>query len=189
MIAQLKMINLNAKMTAKSGKTFSGVEVTYQAQPTAKYGEKPPTTRFLFNDNPVARGLQNMKSGDWVEIKFDNDQFKTPLSIETITDPSSSPSTASSPKSGGSTWGKKDEGTEKRIARAVAIKEATQLVLAMVTAGSFPKTKAAQKEFLAQQVLEVAVQYEPYLTLSEQSDDLEKPEMGDDDFEQEGFED
>jgi hypothetical protein len=132
--------------------------------------------------------LGNFKSGDWVDIKFDSDQFKTPLSISPTTAPSGEPASATPPKSNAGGWGKKDEGTEKRIARAVAIKEATQIVLAMITAGSFPKTKAAQKEFLAQQVLEVAQQYEPYLTLTEESEELEKPDMGSEGFEQEDFE-
>ena len=180
MIAQLKVINLNAKMKSKSGKSFSGVEVTYQPQPY-KGEVKEPVTRFLFSNNPVAKGLQGFKAGDWAEIKFDTDQYRTPLSIDKASEPGAS-------KTSTATFAPRDDTTNLRIARAVAIKEATVLALAMAAGDAFPKTKIKSKEFMAQQVLEIAQLYEPYLTLTEQSDELEMPEIGEDDFDQEGFE-
>ena len=69
MIAQLKAINLKAVKRTEGGKSYTGVEVTYQGQPY-KGQEKPPTTRFLFSNNPVAQALANFQSGDWVDVSL-----------------------------------------------------------------------------------------------------------------------
>jgi len=186
MICQLKSINLNATKRSAAGKSYTGVEVVYQGQPY-KGVEKEPTTRFLFSDNPVAQSLANFKVGDWVEIKFDTDKFKTPLSIskQAGSEEASAPAQSAS---GPAKWGQQDEGTQKRIARSVALKEATAIVCEMMKAGAFPATKSKSYEFLAQNVLEVAKIYEPYVNCTEVSDDVVKPDLSpEEEFNQDAF--
>jgi hypothetical protein len=189
MIAKLLSINLNAKKRSEGGKTYTGVEVTYQGQPY-KGQEKEPTTRFLFSNNPVAEALASYKPGQMVEIKFDTDKWKTPISISLADDaaPKSSPSSSGS-SSGGGRYGQQDESTQKRIARSVAIKESTILVMEMMKQGAFAASKTKSYEFLAQQVLEVAKIYEPYLNCTDAPDVVDKPVISAEDFEQDGFDD
>jgi hypothetical protein len=186
----LKQINLNATKRSAAGKTFTGVEVTYQGEPY-KGVEKEPTTRFLFSDNPVARALPDYKVGDFVEIKFDSDKFKTPLSIGRAEaySPSAPKAAAATSATGPAKWGQQDPDTQKRIARSVAIKEATVLVVEMMKQGAFAASKTKSYEFLAQQILEVAKIYEPYVNATDQADDVVKPELTEEDFAQDGFDD
>ena len=190
MICQITALNLNATKRSAAGKTLTGVEVSYQGRPY-KGVAKEPTTRFLFSDNAVAKALDSFKIGDWVEIEFDTDKFKTPKSIrkhiegEAVVDKLPYPSTPSSPRS----FGAQDEGTQKRIARAVAIKEATTLIVEMAKQGAFTAAKTKSYEFLSQQVLEVAKIYEPYLACTEQPDAVINPETVLNDIEQDGFDD
>jgi hypothetical protein len=183
----LQTINLNAKKRSENGKTYSGVEVTYQGEPY-KGQAKEPTTRFLFSDNPVAKALADYKAGDKVEITFGTDKWKTPTDIRKLS--ATEGATHSAPQSTGNrTYGQQDPDTQKRIARAVAIKEGSALVFEMIKAGAFAASKTKSMEFLAEQVLSAAKLYEPYLSCTDQEDKVDRPELSPDDFDQDGFDD
>lgn len=192
MIAQILSVNLQATKVANNGKSWSGYEVTYQPQATERYGAKPPTTRFVFKNSPIAGALESIKPQDWVEIKFDQTQYKNPESLVKIANPNGggqappapAPSSAPAPQSGGVDWDLKD----RKIARAVAFKGATEIVSALIAVdGAFPKTALKKPEFFVEKSLELARQFEPFVNMEEGEITSEECSGDDADFDQEPF--
>jgi hypothetical protein len=181
MIAQILNIELNATKEGAGGKSYSGLAVTYQP-PEYKGKVKDPSTRFMFGNSDVVKQFKSsgLEVGDWADIKFDESKWKNPESFTKTGAPAQDgggANAAPKPKNVStnitvdqSVWDAKD----KRIARAVAIKEATQLVALMAGNGGYTTTNIKKREFLVEEMLATAKALEPYLTLAETPEEVMK---------------
>lgn len=156
MKATVAGINLNAK---HNGKAY--VEFITQADPYNGVS-KPPRTHKLFSpykDDLIAV-VKTLSVGDRVEYTTDNTQYRNMDSLTKMED-SVAPSNAAAPKGGGF---KRDDSVTKSIARAAAMKEATQLVL-------FGAKKTEAVENLAAQVMDLTTVMEKFLLFETENDE------------------
>jgi hypothetical protein len=194
MIVQVISTNLNATKVSKAGKTLTGLAIVYQPQPYDGRA-KDPVDRFVFSDSPIAAAIGNVEAGDWIEIMFDNTQWKNPLSLVKTQAPAEQGAAEKytgenmpkpSGKSSGVDWDLKD----KKIARAVAFKGAIETVAALIgTEGAFPKAALKKPDFFVEQVIDMSKKFEPYLNYedTDNSNDEQTTTSGDVPFNQEQF--
>lgn len=186
MIAQILKIDNNASKEGRGGKSYKGVAVTYQPPPY-KDQQKDPTTRFLFKDSDIVKQFKasGLREGDWAEIKFDDSKWKNPESFA----PAPAPNTTSnSAVRKNVTSNISNDQTQMRIARAVAIKEALGVMKFMAENKGYTATSLKEHDFVIAELLKTARALEPYLTLTDEPDEVEDDIFEGDDFEQEDFE-
>jgi hypothetical protein len=167
---------------------YPGYYMKYQSNETYMGKAKDPTDRFVFANSEVAPVVKTLTAGDIVELTFvKNGKFSDLTGITKVgvapkaSDPTkdvggigasgapakgSSSGGSSGGGSGGSWENRNDEPTQLRIARAVAVKSATDVVVALLHTGGFPKTKV-KGELLGEEIKLIAKSLEGYLTLSE----------------------
>ena len=150
----------------KLNNNYDGYHITYQGD-AFKGKEKDPTTRFVFandrNHPELPSKVAALKAGDYVDMTFEqNGKYKNLVDVKVIgkeKKPSSSGSSSSAEP-------QYNEDTALRIQRSVAVKAAIDSFNAMA-AGGWKGVKATMKpEVFGDMVLNLARQYEPYLTLS-----------------------
>lgn len=193
MQTEILNIELNAKKEGRGGKAYKGIAVTYQP-PEYQGKVKDPVTRFLFDKSEAFDSFKKagLKVGDWVEITFDESKFKNPLTFTKIDKPAPQEEKKKQYSGGGGGYKKNDPDTEKRIARAVAIKEAVNIVAMMVNAEGYTKTNVKNRAFLVEEILNTARGLEPFLTLDDDNEDAVLEDLYGDEIEggdQEEFED
>jgi hypothetical protein len=178
MIAQILNIEFNIDKEFAGGKTYSGFAVTYQP-PEYKGQQKEPTTRFMFSGSDIEKQFKGsgIEIGDWADIKFDDTKWKNPESFTKTGAPNQG--AAPKPKNVSanipdkvdqSVWDAKD----KKIGRATATKRASELVAMMVANGGYTVANLKKREFLTQEILAAARDFEPYLTLNDVEEEVMK---------------
>lgn len=158
---------------------YKGANMTYQPDPY-KGQAKEPVTRFVIGKSPIIEELKGVKAGDRVEIKFDDTKWKNPVSITAIHE--EAPASRVTGNTGNSAkFGNQDPDTQVRIARSVAIKEASNLVCTMIAHGGFPATAVKKSDVLVSEILRIAEAFEPYLCLQDKGkpQDTQVPDIDD----------
>lgn len=154
MKATVVKIDMNATMNGKAYVEFVTQGQPYQGQ------EKPPRTHKLFK--PYAEALiaivATLEVGDQVEYKCDNTQYKNMNQLEKVGDGTGVPQNQTPPAKGGNT------NMDKKIARAVAVKEATQIVL-------FGAKKTDEPTDLVGTIKDIARELEPFLLFDDQANE------------------
>lgn len=157
MKAQILGIQLNIKEKFANGKTYDGHKLTYKPEPYAGK-EKDPVEKFVFGNSDFAKYVQKAQVGDWVEIVFEkNGKYSNPVSMSTIAPPveGERPTRAS-----GSS---QNTTTDERIARAVALKEASVLVGTLVGQGAYTAANLKKREYMVEQIIQTAREFLPFL--------------------------
>lgn len=191
MIAQVTSINFNVNKTSNAGKQYTVTEFSYQGQPY-KGQAKPPTTRNVFTNAPYHAVIQQLQVGDWIELTFDQSQFKNIETITKVSAPAVSQDITSSNNTATSTTNNDEKNAEYqlKISRSIALGHAINTVNNYLSAGIYKKT--VQAEILDEEILNRAKVYEKYLTLNDSLAELneQQKEFHDDareEFDQETF--
>lgn len=191
MIAQILNIDMNATKEGAGGKVYKGVAVTYQPPPY-KDQVKDPTTRFLFGNSDVVKQFKasGLVVGDWAEITFDTSKWKNPESFVK----SNPPQEQAPARQAQQSQGNANNSQQESIARAVATKEAVNIVHAIMVAGGYTQANVKKREYIVEEVLATARKLEPFLMFQDEDDesvykDLYGDGEGEDDLPQEDYDD
>lgn len=162
MIATVLGVVEGVTKRAKSGKTYTVTEFTYQSDPVPGYPPKTPTTRSVFTNAPQHSTIVGLRAGDRVKMTFLQDQFK---SIDTVEKIGGSAPTQSAPTQRDTTPAPyvKDTSKDEAISRAVALKAAIELTSAMMTSGYGKLKKTMETPLYVDEVVQMAKLFEPYL--------------------------
>lgn len=184
MKAQIKAINTTTKTF--NNRKFDGVEVTYQPEPY-QGKEKPPTTRFIFGNSEAIPSLKNCNVGDWVNIEFTDVQkngrvFKNPVSFTKTSAP-----VGNAPASGG---GSNADARQESIEKQCCLKEAVNLVSALVANGGYTAANVKKREFMTEEIKEIAKEFYAFLSGSDEVDEVDFNQNDtDNDFDQDTYND
>ncbi len=183
MIATVVEIDLNANHNGKTYVKFVTQGAPYKGQ------VKPPREHKLFR--PYKADLiaivETLAVGDTVEYKTDDSQYKNMETLVKQGGPAVKDTAVSAPPK--KTWGGGgSDDTSIRIARAVAVKAAVDLVN-----GGFGVVKKTEKpEILSESIINISRGLEKYLTLKDVDEQIQSsiedinPVIGSD-FDQEDF--
>lgn len=98
MRAQLLEVTPNYTKKFPSGKSIKGLRIVYQAEPY-KGNVKAPTERVLFDNDPAALAFMMLEPGTWVELSFNNDKYKSILSVVAVDGPNPPSASEATPAS------------------------------------------------------------------------------------------
>jgi hypothetical protein len=150
------------------GKDYSGHNFTY-TPPPYNGQVKDPVTRFVFGNGDFAKQLKGIEVGDYVELTFDNSKFKNPESIKKI----------STSYNG--------DARQESIVRQSALKQAINLMDILKGTGAYTAANLKKKDYVVQQVVEIAQAFEPYLFAQIDVEEVESVDVPWKDPEQEGY--
>jgi hypothetical protein len=129
--------------------------------------EQKERVHRIFDNNPLLTVIEDLKEGDMIEYTVDNTKFKNIKTIKYLGGKDKYDEVASGNKKSGSGKSMKpqtdnsDETTE-RIARSVALRHATVLMVAMLA-------REGLYNFVVAEVDRIARGFEPYLLLKDNS--------------------
>jgi len=183
--AQITAIELNVQEKFANGKSYKGHRFTYQPEPF-KGKAKPPVTKFLFGNSDPAKDLLNIQVGDWAQIDFSsNGEFKNISKITKIDAPPSSTDQGTADQ--GTKYQPKSDNSEA-IARAVALKEASSIVIGLAQTGNaYSAANLKKREFIIEEILQTARELLPFLKNTETVSGIENQDVDAVDVEQEEY--
>lgn len=155
-----------------------GPKGTYYFNEITLSGGGKDVTKRIFDKTDLAKVLKGISQGDTVNAEFDDSTYKNLISLDVVKAP------VKEDKKYTSNYGQDSEEKKISIARAVALKAATELVVASLNKDMYKKTVTA--EFLVNEILERSRGFEAYLLINDIVDGVATSE-GAGDFEQDPF--
>ena len=180
---------LGVEFGAKRG-NYEGLNITYQGMPFDGRTKKP-TTRFIFNNDPMYRYIQNEVTVDeWYDFEFKqakNPKYTDLVSMSAIATPQDTQPTPQAKKESpmlpsntekspyhvvaSMNWNEKqtvyadlEAGRQANINRSVSLDHACKIVSAMVANSGYTAKAVKEKDFLAEEALTVAKKFYAYLS-------------------------
>jgi hypothetical protein len=156
LVATIIDVTFDVTKTSKAGKPYTVHVFKYQGDPYQGQ-QKDPTTRDVFASADVGKQLRNYSVGQRVNLTFEkNGQFSNLVGIAAESGAAPAPQQATGSPQAAPKQSYRESDTSTRIARAVAIKAAVDIMGNMAAA-----------DFKKADPVAMAKTYEPYLTMTE----------------------